>query len=307
MVEGNYYILQSNLSSTKVRLAGFFLICLSIVLFLFVAVSKDNIASPAIVISPSPDITAKILTGPEQITKKEADSRFKYLGWWGKINYSKAGIYKEATRGSMFLGTFSTDNWVKVLEEVKGEMVGANDLWYKIDGGMYPGAYVFSLDVTPIDPPLPPVKLKIPSAVKEGEIWIDVDLTKKVLSLIQYDKPIFATYVATGVRTNPTIPGTYGIWYKVEKTRMRGRPPTAAKVYDLKNVPFVMYYRGSFSLHGTYWHDKFGSRQSSGCTNLTQGDAKFIFDRVNPVLTPETEKFAYSTDKNPGTIIYNHY
>lgn len=281
------------------------LICLlAAALFFTTTLKKNNlIAAPA---GNFPVNAAMAQTFPE-LSQNPPGERFKYLGWWGDINYDKAGIYKKPTRESEYLGNFTSVNRVKILEEITGEMVGTNDLWYRIDGGMYPGAYVFSADVTPVDPPEPLAKPKIPASVKQGEYWIDVDLTKKILSLFLYDKPVFATYVATGVYTHPTLPGAYKIWYKLKKTIMKGRPPTAARVYDLPDVPYVMYYRGSFSLHGTYWHDKFGSRQSSGCTNLTQGDAKFIFERVNPIIESETAQYIFSTRDNPGTIIYNHY
>jgi lipoprotein-anchoring transpeptidase ErfK/SrfK len=68
-----------------------------------------------------------------------------------------------------------------------------------------------------------------------------------------------------------------------------------------------MFYKGSYSLHGTYWHDKFGTRQSSGCTNLTQGDAKFLFDRINPVIKPPAKFYTVATADNPGTTVYIHY
>jgi hypothetical protein len=42
-----------------------------------------------------------------------------------------------------------------------------------------------------------------------------------------------------------------------------------------------MYFDGSYSLHGTYWHDLFGYRQSHGCVNLTISDAKYIFEWFN--------------------------
>ena len=232
--------------------------------------------------------------------------RFKYLGWWGKVNGNKIDLYEEPTTQSKKLGMFSTINTVKVLEEVSGESIKRNNLWYKIDGGAHPGAYIFSSFVSPMDQPEPPANAKIPETVAEGEYWIDVDLTKRILTLFQYDKPIFATYVATGRPGNPTLTGTYRIWYKLEKTRMRGGPPTVSYYYNLPNVPFVMYYRGSYAVHGTYWHDKFGSRQSAGCTNLTQGDAKFIFDLVNPKI-PENAKSIRSAADNPGTVVYNHY
>jgi len=54
------------------------------------------------------------------------------------------------------LGTLSSINHVKVLKEVFGDMIGENNLWYQIDGGKYPGAYVFSDYITPMVQPMPP-------------------------------------------------------------------------------------------------------------------------------------------------------
>lgn len=232
--------------------------------------------------------------------------RFKYLGWWGDINSDTTGVFAGPTTQSKKLGMFSTINRVKVLEEVSGEPSGKNNLWYKIDGGVYPGAYVFSGDVTSIIQPEPPAQFTIPGIVNPGEYWVDTDLTKKILTLFLYDQPVFATYISPGIAYSPSPVGTYRIWYKLLKTRMRGRPPVVSHPYDLPNVPYTMFYYGSFSLHGTYWHDKFGTRQSSGCTNLTQGDAKYIFDLVNPKI-PEGKTSVLSSSDNPGTVVYNHY
>lgn len=295
-----FYLLKYGVAALFGRTVKAVFVSILIASLFIVSPFEKNNKIVALIDTPSPQISP-------QPSEKPTDERFKYLGWWGDINYEQAGIYKEATRESEKLGIFSTVNRVKVLEEVSGEMIGSSNLWYRIDGGMYPGAYVFSADVTPAIQPAPPSEPRIPAEVKAGEYWVDVDLTKKVLSLFLYDTPVFATYVSTGVYTNPTLSGTYRIQQKFVKTRMRGRPPTAAKVYDLPNVPYVMYYYGSFSLHGTYWHDKFGTRQSSGCTNLTRGDAKYIFDRVSPVITPAMENFIHSTPDNPGTVIFNHY
>jgi lipoprotein-anchoring transpeptidase ErfK/SrfK len=87
---------------------------------------------------------------------------------------------------------------------------------------------------------------------------------------------------------------------------MRGGPPVVPFFYDLPNVPYVMYYHDGYGVHGTYWHDKFGTRQSSGCTNLTQGDAKFIFSLTTPILN-SGQNSVLSTPDNPGTVVYNHY
>lgn len=232
--------------------------------------------------------------------------RFEYLGWWGQINQNEVNVREEANSQSSQLNIFSTINRVKVLEEVRGETIGDNDVWYKIDGGKHPGAFIFSGYVTPVQQPLPPTTFDIPKIVKTGEYWIDVDLSTKVLTLFEYDKPIFATYVATGKPANPTITGTYRVWYKLLKKRMRGGPPVADHYYDLPNVPWVLFYKGGFSIHGTYWHDKFGTQQSAGCTNVTQGDGEFIFSKTLPLLS-DNQGAIFSSDTNPGTVIHNHY
>jgi lipoprotein-anchoring transpeptidase ErfK/SrfK len=43
-------------------------------------------------------------------------------------------------------------------------------------------------------------------------------------------------------------------------------------------VPWVQYFDGSISLHGTYWHDLFGYRRSRGCVNLSISDARWVFE-----------------------------
>ena len=39
-----------------------------------------------------------------------------------------------------------------------------------------------------------------------------------------------------------------------------------------------MYFDGDIGLHGTYWHDGFGYRQSHGCVNLSVTDAKWLYE-----------------------------
>jgi len=232
--------------------------------------------------------------------------RFKYLGWWGEINATGVSVREKPSVFSQKLGTLSSINKVKVLREVYGGIVDNNSIWYEIDGGQYPHAYVFSEYVTPITQPEPPKTFTIPEEVKQGEYWIDVDITKKIITLFEYDKSVFSSYVAVGREENPTEPGIYKVWYKLRKAEMKGGPPLHTYKYDLKDIPSVMYYNGSYAIHGTYWHDRFGSQQSAGCTNLTQGDAAFIFEKTNPKLT-DMQQEIFSSAQNPGTVVYNHY
>jgi lipoprotein-anchoring transpeptidase ErfK/SrfK len=234
--------------------------------------------------------------------------RFKFLGWWGEINSNGVAVRKGVATASDKLGSLSSANRVKVIKEVYGDWVDGKNLWYQIDGGMYPGAYVFSDFVTPMAQPQPPQNFTVPEGVKAGENWIDVDLTKKVFTLFAYDKPIFATYISPGREGNETQTGTFRIWYKLRKAEMKGGPPLHTYRYHLKNIPWTMFYNYDYAIHGTYWHDRFGSQQSAGCTNMTQGDAKFVFDNTLPIIPDgKTSVFARSENgKGTGTVVYNH-
>jgi lipoprotein-anchoring transpeptidase ErfK/SrfK len=53
------------------------------------------------------------------------------------------------------------------------------------------------------------------------------------------------------------------------------------------DVPNVMYIVGGVALHGTYWHNRFGTgaRPSHGCVNLPLRSAAWLYSWA-PVGTP---------------------
>lgn len=73
-----------------------------------------------------------------------------------------------------------------------------------------------------------------------------------------------------------TPAGEHPIWSKRASRHMTGG--TRENGYDLPGVPWVSYFSGSgAALHGTYWHNDFGTPKSAGCINLRPGDAKWLF------------------------------
>jgi lipoprotein-anchoring transpeptidase ErfK/SrfK len=38
-----------------------------------------------------------------------------------------------------------------------------------------------------------------------------------------------------------------------------------------------MYFYRGYGLHGTYWHNNFGTPMSHGCVNLSTPDARWLF------------------------------
>jgi LysM repeat protein len=78
--------------------------------------------------------------------------------------------------------------------------------------------------------------------------------------------------VSTGKPSTPTVTGQYNIWIKLRYDDMRGPG------YNLKDVPYVMYFYKGYGLHGTYWHNEFGNPRSAGCVNLRTDDAAWLYN-----------------------------
>jgi hypothetical protein len=57
------------------------------------------------------------------------------------------------------------------------------------------------------------------------------------------------------------------------------------EAYELPGVPWVCFFtKDGIAFHGTYWHDNFGSRMSSGCVNLRSADARWLYRWTTPAI-----------------------
>ncbi len=118
----------------------------------------------------------------------------------------------------------------------------------------------------------PTVAPYIPPAVGNGEHWIDVDLSQQRLYAYAGDTLMNSFIVSTGTWQTPTVTGKFNIWIKLRSASMSGPG------YYLPDVPFVMYFYKDYGLHGTYWHNNFGTPMSHGCVNLATPDAEWLYN-----------------------------
>lgn len=121
---------------------------------------------------------------------------------------------------------------------------------------------------TPFRPATQPPTAKPSSG---GVRWIDVDLSEQRLYAYEGDKVVASFIVSTGVPAHPTVIGKFRIYIKLESTDMRGPG------YYLRNVPYTMYFYKGYGIHGTYWHNNFGTPMSHGCVNMRTEDARWLF------------------------------
>jgi len=107
---------------------------------------------------------------------------------------------------------------------------------------------------------------------KGGARWIDVNLSTQSVYAYEGNTVVNSFIVSTGTWMTPTITGKYKIWIKFKSTSMSGPG------YYLPNVPYVMYFHKGYGLHGTYWHNNFGTPMSHGCVNLRTSDAEWLYN-----------------------------
>jgi len=135
--------------------------------------------------------------------------------------------------------------------------------------------------------------------------WIRVDLSEQTLIVYEGDQPIRGFIVSTGLPGTPTVTGTFHIRMKARSQRMEGGSPALGNYYNLPNVQWVQYFYEDYGFHGTYWHNNFGHPMSHGCVNMTNADAKWLWDWASPKWDGKSIWHS-STDDDPGTLVIVH-
>lgn len=153
-------------------------------------------------------------------------------------------------------------------------------------------------------------KTDVLAAASPSSKWVEVDLSEQKLKAWNGNTLFLETSIASGLPGTPTPKGEFHVWAKLRYTKMEGG--RGKYYYYLPNVPYVMFfqndkvpgYRG-YGLHGTYWHNSFGTPRSHGCVNLPTPIAGQLYEWIEPVLPPGKAS-VFASAENPGTKIVIH-
>lgn len=104
------------------------------------------------------------------------------------------------------------------------------------------------------------------------ERWIEINVARQRLIAWEGNTPVYAVIVSTGKASTPTPTGVFQIYAKRHPERMRGPG------YDVPDVPHAMYYHRGYAIHGAYWHNRFGTPVSHGCTNVATDHAQWLYN-----------------------------
>nr|WP_276600267.1 L,D-transpeptidase [Nannocystis sp. ILAH1] len=146
----------------------------------------------------------------------------------------------------------------------------------------------------------------LPKGLDPWERWIDVSVSQQMLVAYQGTRPVYVTLVSSGRKGTKEDPyetprGRWRIYSKHVSTTMDGSSATDGN-YSIQDVPWTMFFSGSYALHGAFWHRSFGAVRSHGCVNLGPSDARWLFHWSTPLL-PEGWHGVNATDESPGSTV----
>ena len=118
-----------------------------------------------------------------------------------------------------------------------------------------------------------------PGRWQSGDKEIVVSLGAQRLWAYEGEQIVLTTLVSTGTAETPEVATPIGHWQILVKLPMETMTGTIdGKPYEVDDVPYVMYFTNEgHALHGTYWHNNFGTPMSHGCVNLPMDVAEWMF------------------------------
>ncbi|MGE3796563.1 MAG: L,D-transpeptidase [Thermomicrobiales bacterium] len=128
-----------------------------------------------------------------------------------------------------------------------------------------------------------------PGPQQGGTKEIVVSISAQSLWAYEQGRLVISSLVSTGTGDVPqtvTPIGYFSVHLKYVTQTMTGT--ISDESYEVEDVPWVMYfdYQGN-AIHGTYWHNNFGTPMSHGCVNLPLDIAEFLYQWA-PEGTPVT-------------------
>jgi hypothetical protein len=151
-----------------------------------------------------------------------------------------------------------------------------------------------------------------PAGVGPDERWLDINLAAQSVVLFRGATPLYATLISSGkehkdkAKDHKTPLGEFRVREKHVTATMDGDGTAAGDLpYSIEAVPYVMYFEGSYALHGAFWHQNYGVRMSHGCVNLAPLDAKYLFFNSDPPVPPGWHG-AWASEDQQGSLVVVH-
>ncbi|HUG13443.1 MAG TPA: L,D-transpeptidase family protein [Thermomicrobiales bacterium] len=110
-----------------------------------------------------------------------------------------------------------------------------------------------------------------------GERWIDIDLSRRVMTAYIGNYEVMSTVVDIGHPNSPTVRGTFTIYLKNRVQTLRGTHWDGTP-YTSPDVPYVMYFWHDYAIHPSATRAPYGGATSPGCVIPPLAIAEFLWD-----------------------------
>jgi lipoprotein-anchoring transpeptidase ErfK/SrfK len=175
---------------------------------------------------------------------------------------------------------YQSTHWVVAL--VHDALDGS--LWYKCYDNLWKTHYYTRPEWVHIytESELAPIAPHVPEYTKHIEVILD----EQMLYAFTGNTLVYAARTSTGQHGFETPTGWFRTFHKRPTYHMTGGYDDAS-IFDLPGVPWDSYITdGGIAIHGTFWHNDFGTGHSHGCINLTPEAARWVYRWTSPRVPP---------------------
>lgn len=113
----------------------------------------------------------------------------------------------------------------------------------------------------------------MPSTKALAEVTVQIDRGAQTMDVYVGGYHQYSWAISTGRRGYTTPAGTY------RPTRLERM--WHSRKYDWSPMPYAIFFRGGYAIHGTYETKRLGRRASHGCIRLHPSNARELFSLVS--------------------------
>jgi lipoprotein-anchoring transpeptidase ErfK/SrfK len=114
------------------------------------------------------------------------------------------------------------------------------------------------------------IERQIPSL--SGDVFVKVDLSEQIMNVYKGDTLIYSWFVSTAVDGHVTPTGQFKP-YHTEKMHF-------SKQYYNSPMPYAVFFKEGFAIHGTEYVRSLGYKASHGCVRLHTDNANKLYSLV---------------------------
>ncbi|MEL6747569.1 MAG: L,D-transpeptidase [Pseudomonadota bacterium] len=111
----------------------------------------------------------------------------------------------------------------------------------------------------------------VPSTA-DARVVARVDISSQTMRVYVHGRLRHRWRVSTGARGHRTPTGSYSPKWFSRNHRSRK--------YNNAPMPYSIFFRGGYAVHGTYQTSRLGRPASKGCVRLSPGNARTLFNLV---------------------------